>query len=181
MQSDDYRTNRSGDEEDLQLPDDLIQGLKRFDTAVAVISPDADRRVAEAAAAHFGERPRRARGTGRRWAMAGSLAASFLVGVVFWRMQTPVEEARLAPVAPAGGVAVMAPVADDIDGSGGVDILDAFALARMARRAGTPPASDAPGDVRARVARTDHTPAVQARIDALAMRVVALNGAGEKL
>lgn len=184
MQPDDYRTNRSGDEEDLQLSEDLVQGLKRLDTAVAVISPDADRRVAEAAAAHFGERPRRARGTGRRWAMAGSLAASFLVGVVFWRMQTPVEEARLAPAAPAapaGGVAVMAPDADDIDGSGGVDILDAFALARMARRAGTPPAADAPGDVRARVARTDRTPAVQARIDALAMKVVALNGAGEKL
>ena len=181
MQSDDYRTKRSGDEGDLQLPDDLVQGLKRLDTAVAVISPDADRRVAEAAAAHFGERPRRARGTGRRWAMAGSVAASFLVGVVFWRMQTPVKEARLAPTAPAGGVAVMAPVADDIDGSGGVDILDAFALARMARRAGTQPAADTPGDVRARVARTDRTPAAQARIDALAMRVVALNGAGEKL
>ena len=48
-------------------------------------------------------------------------------------------------------------LADDIDGSGVVDIRDAFALARMAGE--------------------DRTPAAQERIDALAMRVVALHAA----
>ncbi len=148
MQRDDDRTILA-DDEDLDLPDELIQGLARLDKAVAVMSPDADRRIAEAARAHFGERPRRARAAGRRWAMAGSLAASLLVGVLFWRAQTPVEDLRVASVA------------NDIDGSGVVDILDAFALARMQA--------------------ADRTPAAQAAIDALSMRIVALDGFPEKL
>ena len=148
MQRDDDRTILA-DDEDLDLPDELIQGLARLDKAVAVMSPDADRRIAEAARVHFGERPRRARSAGRRWAMAGSLAASLLVGVLFWRAQTPVEDLRVASVA------------NDIDGSGVVDILDAFALARMQA--------------------ADRTPAAQAAIDALSMRIVALDGFPEKL
>ena len=148
MQPDDDRSTLA-DDEDLDLPDELIQGLARLDKAVAVMSPDADRRIAEAARVHFGERPRRARAAGRRWAMAGSLAASLLVGVLFWRAQAPVEDLRVASVA------------NDIDGSGIVDILDAFALARM--RA------------------ADRTPAAQAEIDALSMRIVALDGSPEKL
>ena len=151
MQRDDDRTTLA-DDEDLDLPDELIQGLARLDKAVAVMSPDADRRIAEAARAHFGERPRRARAAGRRWAMAGSLAASLLVGVLFWRAQTPVEDLRVDSVAS---------VANDIDGSGVVDILDAFALARMQA--------------------ADRTPAAQAEIDALSMRIVALDGSPEKL
>ena len=148
MQRADDRTTLA-DDEDLDLPDELIQGLARLDKAVAVMSPDADRRIAEAARAHFGERPRRARAAGRRWAMAGSLAASLLVGVLFWRTQTPVEDLRVASVA------------NDIDGSGVVDILDAFALARMQA--------------------ADRTPAAQAEVDALSMRIVALDGFPENL
>ena len=148
MQRDDDRTILA-DDEDLDLPDELIQSLARLDKAVAVMSPDADRRIAEAARVHFGERPRRARAAGRRWAMAGSLAASLLVGVLFWRAHTPVEDLRVASVA------------NDIDGSGVVDILDAFALARMQA--------------------ADRTPAAQAEIDALSMRIVALDGSPEKL
>ena len=148
MQRADDRTTLA-DDEDLDLPDELIQGLARLDKAVAVMSPDADRRIAEAARVHFGERPRRARSAGRRWAMAGSLAASLLVGVLFWRAQTPVEDLRVASVA------------NDIDGSGVVDILDAFALARMQA--------------------ADRTPVAQAEIDALSMRIVALDGSPEKL
>ena len=109
MQRDDDRTTLA-DDEDLDLPDELIQGLARLDKAVAVMSPDADRRIAEAARAHFGERPRRARSAGRRWAMAGSLAASLLVGVLFWRAQTPVEDLRVASVPPALPTTSTAPV-----------------------------------------------------------------------
>ena len=153
MQRDDDRTILSG-QEDLDLPDELIEGLARLDKAVAVLSPETDHRIAEAARTQFGQRPRSARTAGRRWAMVGSLAASLLVGVVFWRAQTPVEEQELQ-------VATVARVANDIDGSGAVDILDAFALARMERG--------------------DRAPAAQARIDALAMNIVALNGSAEKL
>ncbi len=169
MQSDDDRTIRSG--EDVDLPDELIQGLKRIDKAVAFVSPDADRRVAEAAKAHFGQRPRRARAAGLRWAVAGSLAASLLVGVLFWRTQTPMEPIRVASVVP---------VPNDIDGSGAVDILDAFALARMARE-GSVSATRAKTDSVRRMARTDGASATRAEIDALAMSIVALDVAAERL
>jgi len=139
-------------EEEIDLPEDLIQGLARLDRTVAVMSPEADRHIAEAAKDHFADRPRRARPAGFRWAMAGSLAASLLVGVLFWRTYTPVETTRLARVAS---------VADDIDGSGTVDILDAFALAR--------------------VERGGRGAGARAKIDALAMSIVALDGSGGKL
>ena len=153
MQPDDDRTIAPGNEEDFDLSGELIQGLARLDQSVAVLSPDTDRRIAEAARAHFGERrPGRVRPAARRWALAGSLAASLLVGVLFWRTYTPMETTRLAGVAS---------VVDDVDGSGTVDILDAFALAR--------------------VERGGRGAAARAKIDALAMSVVALDGSGGKL
>ena len=149
MQRNHDRTIGSG-EEHIELPDELIDGLADLDRAVAVLSPETDRRIAEAARAHFARRPsRRAPTARRRWALAGSLAASLLVGVLFWRAQTPVETLRVATVA------------NDIDGSGAVDILDAFALARMERGG--------------------RTAAVQARIEALAASIVALDVSAEKL
>ena len=149
MQRNDDRTIWSG-EEHIEMPDELIEGLAGLDKAVAVLSPETDRRIAEAARMHFAKRPSRRAPTGRRrWALAGSLAASLLVGVLFWRVQTPVETLRVATVA------------NDIDGSGAVDILDAFALARMERGG--------------------RTAAVQARIEALAASIVALNVSVEKL
>lgn len=141
-------------EEDLDLPEEWVQELARLDSSVAVMSPEADRRVAEAARNHFGTRPRRARPAGFRWAMAGSLAASLLVGVLLWRTYTPMGSADLR-------VATVAVISDDIDASGAVDILDAFALARMARG--------------------DQTLAAQSKVDALARSVVALDVPAEKL
>ena len=170
MQSDDDRTIPSGDEH-VDLPDELILGLKRVDKVVALVSPDADRRVAEAARAHFRQRPRRARTAGLRWAMAGSLAASLLVGVLFWRTQTPMEPIRVASVAP---------VPNDIDGSGAVDILDAFALARRAREERVS-AARAKTDSLRRMAREERALTTHIEIDALAMSIVALDGSAERL
>lgn len=124
--------------ESIELPDDVVEGLKRLDKSVAVLTPAVDRRVTDAAAAHFAERPDRRRPARRRWALAGSLAASLVVGVFLVRMQTGMEPAMLA---------------NDFDGSGAVDILDAFALARM-----------------------DEERVAQAQIDALIADIVALNG-----
>lgn len=124
--------------ESTELPIEVVEGLRRLDTSVAVLTPAVDRRVAEAAAAHFADRPERAYPTRRRWALAGTLAASLAVGVFLVRTQIGTEPPM---------------VAGDIDGSGVVDILDAFALARM---------SD--------------TAASQAQIEALIGDIVALNG-----
>ena len=128
------------DPESIELPGDLIQEMERLDKSLAVFTPDVDRRVAAAAAGHFRHRPEGVRRARRRWAMAGGLAASLVIGVFLVRMQTtPGPE----------------PLANDIDGSGVVDILDAFALARMNQ--GTPAAA-------------------QPEIDALITSIVALSG-----
>ena len=126
--------------ESIELPGDLIGEMERLDKSMAVLTPAVDRRITAAAAAHFRQRPQRARPVARRWAMAGGLAASLVIGVFLVRMQTT----------PGSG-----PLANDIDGSGVVDILDAFALARINQG---PPA------------------AAQPEIDALMASIVALNG-----
>ena len=141
-------------EEEIDLPEEMVQELTRLDRSMTVMSPEADGRIAAAARDHFGTRPGRTRPAGFRWAMVGSLAASLLVGVLLWRMQTPMGPADLRVTTVAG-------ISDDIDGSGAVDILDAFAMARMARG--------------------DQAPAARVKIDALAMSIVALDGSAEKL
>ena len=128
----------STESESIELPGDVVEGLRRLDTSVAVLTPAVDRRVAEAAAAHFADRADAAYPKRRRWMVTGTLAASLTVGVFLVRTQTGMEPAMLA---------------NDIDGSGVVDILDAFALARM-----------------------HETAASQAHIDALIGDIVALNG-----
>ena len=126
--------------ESIQLPDDLVEALKRIDKSVAVLTPAVDRRVGEAAAAHFGARPQRVARLPRRWAITGTLAAGLMVGLFLARIQNDIEPQLLA---------------NDIDGSGVVDILDAFALARMnASLGGT----------------------TQDEIDALVLQIVSLNG-----
>ena len=136
----------------IELPGDLIKEMNRLDKSMAVLTPAVDGRVVEAAAAHFAQRPlqaprpqqvsrpQRMAGPTRRWAMAGTLAASLVIGVLLVRMQTGIETQRLA---------------SDIDGSGVVDILDAFALARL---------------------NSGQSSAAQVEIDSFIMEIVSLNG-----
>ena len=124
--------------ETVELPRDIVERLERLDRSVSMLTPAVDRQVREAAAAHFAERPTRVRTIPQRWAVVGTLAASLVAGTFLVRMQTGMEATLLA---------------NDIDGSGVIDILDAFALARM---------DDATGS--------------QAEIDALIRDIVALDG-----
>lgn len=130
----------STEPESIELPDDLIDEMRRMDRSVAMLTPVVDRHVADAAAAHFRHRRPRLSNPVRRLAMAATLAASLVVGALVVRVQTGIEPG---------------PFANDVDGSGVVDILDAFALAKM---------------------NQDTTPSAQARIDALVTDIVALNG-----
>lgn len=126
--------------ESIELPGEVVEGLKRIDKSVAVLTPAVDRRVNEAAAAHFGERPQHVAWLPRRWAITGTLAASLMVGLFLLRMQTDIEQSLPA---------------NDFDGSGVLDILDAFALARM---------------------NGDLGEATQDEIDALVLQIVSLSG-----
>jgi hypothetical protein len=141
--------NRPTDNFD-QLPDSIVERLRARDRALAVLTPEADRAVRRAATDQFSQR--RSRRRVRRWYLpATGVAAAAAVAVIAIVVTRPFEADR-GSVAPAPRAQV---VADDIDASGRVDILDAFALAR-AREA-------------------DPDAATQARIDMLASRVVSLS------
>ncbi len=96
-----------------ELPDALVARLERADRSRAIVDPRTDRAVIDDARRYFlAARPRRARKPVLRWALPLAAAAALLVAVLVLR--------------PFG----LQRSADDIDGSGRVDILDAFALAR---------------------------------------------------
>jgi hypothetical protein len=131
-----------------QLPDAIVERLRARDRAVPMLTPSADRAVADRARAQFAPRSPSAPAR-RRYgpAVAAVAAAAALVALFIAR---PLDDRRAESMR----------LADDVDGSGQVDILDAFALARARR--------DDPGAVS------------QERIDALADRIVSL-GAPERL
>jgi hypothetical protein len=142
-------------EQENDLPRRIAERLAAREGTVAVVTPHVDAAIARSAAEHFAGRPgrgrfaappRRLRHLPRRWAVTAA-AAAVLVALLVVR---PVGELGRAPL-----------VADDFDGSGRVDILDAFALARS--RAADP----------ARISQAD--------IDALATRIVSLRSAARTL
>ncbi|HEX7237353.1 MAG TPA: hypothetical protein VF405_10360 [Gammaproteobacteria bacterium] len=122
------------------LPPAIASRLRRLDRAEAIFDPRTDRAVLEAANVYFAARPARARRP--RWAVPLGAAAAVLLAAVLMR-----------PL-------VFAPSADDVDGSGRVDVLDVLALARM------------------RAAGGDASGITEARIEELASRIVALDSAG---
>ena len=95
-----------------QLPSAIAERLESADRAVAIVSPAVDRGVLSQATEHFSVRRRR-----RHWAMPTAVAASVILALLIVR--------------PGGVFGPTSAGADDIDGSGRVDILDVFALARM--------------------------------------------------
>ena len=130
------------------LPEALVTRLRARDERVPMLTPKADRAVREAATAHFADR--RTSLPGRRWYIPTAAAAAItLVALIVSRPPDDAmqEQQRFADDTPG--------LPDDVDGSGRVDILDAFALARS-RQANSSDVS-------------------QARIDELAARIVSLD------
>lgn len=114
------------------LPDSLVARLKSADRARAVLDPRADRAILDEARRYFlAARSARVKKPALRWALPLAAAAALLVALLvvqpFGQKRSP----------------------DDVDGSGRVDILDAFALAR--------------------------SQADRERVDALAARIVSLS------
>ncbi len=99
---------------DEQLPEALIDELKRRDRAPDVITSRVDRSVAVAARAHFGA------ARAPRWRNPGTWATAAACAVVAVGLSTSYLSER-------GGV----PTYGDIDGSGQIDIADVLALARQ--------------------------------------------------
>jgi len=98
-----------------QLPEELVARLRALDRSRPIVDPRTDRAIVAQAQAHFAARVERFSHVRRkRWAMTFAAAAALAVAFLVVR---PFDRFGLADP-------------DDIDGSGQVDILDAFALAR---------------------------------------------------
>lgn len=123
------------------LPEALIERLRASERDPSQLTPAVDRAVLAAAETQFAPRRRRT-AAGRRWYYPAAAAAAVALVALF--VARPFDNERPEAIR----------LADDVDGSGQVDILDAFALAR-AREAD-------PGAVN------------QARIDELVRRIVTL-------
>jgi len=127
-----------------QLPEAIVARLKARDRGLALLTPAVDRAVETAAREQFA--PRRSRtAAARGWRYGAAAAAAVaLIAVFIAQPFSPNDADRRR-------------LADDIDDSGRVDVLDAFALARS--RAGDPDAVS------------------QSRIDALVASIVSLGPA----
>jgi hypothetical protein len=143
------------DRHDEELPRAIAERLRARDRNVAFLTPRIDAALERAAAEHFAGRAEPAHARKRwakRWAIPAAAAAALLAAIIVLR--------------PGGHFEPPAPMAasnrtDDIDGSGQVDILDAFALARAQAGAG--------------VEADAASPAAQRDVAALAARIVALS------
>ena len=122
------------------LPPAIASRLRRLDRAEAILDPRTDRAVLEAARSYFAARPVAARARRSRWAVPLGAAAAVLLAAVLVRP-----------------IVFHTPSADDVDGSGRVDVLDVLALARM------------------RAALGDASGVTDARIEELAYRIVAVD------
>lgn len=109
-------------EQDEQLPEALVEELKRVDAAPAVITARVDRALGDMAQAHFSSR------RVRQWRHPawGAAAACVLLAALFTTN-------RLEDEVVTSGYADMADMANmaDVDGSGAIDIADVLALARQ--------------------------------------------------
>lgn len=122
------------------LPPAIANRLRRLDRAEPIFDPRTDRAVLEAARSYFAARPAPAPARRSRWAVPLGAAAAVLLAAVLVRP-----------------LVFHTPSADDVDGSGRVDVLDVLALARM------------------RAAGGDASGITDTRIEELAYRIVALD------
>lgn len=133
--------------------DRLARDLARLARTGIDVPPEIDLAIADAARAQLGggrRRRRHLRSTG--WSVAA--AATLALATWLW----------LRPVTSPSGT----PIAGDLDGNGRINILDAFALARVLDAGAPPAACDLNGD-----GRID-----AADVDALALRAVLLDEEG---
>ena len=123
-----------------QLEEGLIRALRAADEAPPLVTARVDRALADISTHHFASRR-----SGWKWHGGWALAASVaLVAVLAVRTIDPASDSRELQYA-------------DVNGSGGIDIADVFALAR----------AEQPG-------------VTQADLDAFAMRVVSLDARGSR-
>ncbi|GMU20260.1 MAG: hypothetical protein AMXMBFR13_03580 [Phycisphaerae bacterium] len=124
-------SERMDKQPELPLPPKLAEDLSRLCRHVPEVPPDVEADILERAEGYF-RRQRLVRRAFRRAGIAG-LAAAAALAVVVWRGGFPSgpQESQVASAPPALTPTARPAAPEDIDGNGHVDILDAFALARL--------------------------------------------------
>lgn len=141
------------------MPPDLIQRLRLHDARPLDVPPNLERSIMLQARARLAQAAPRRR---TAWRFLVPAAAAAAVAGIVWFVQPEAHQ--------AGGFPVQQ-VADDFNGDGRLDILDAFELARWQREGVRPPLADVDGDEQFTVAD----------VDAVARRAVSLGGQGVAL
>jgi len=163
-------TPKNNPENEFHAPRELAEGLARLHGASPAVPPEMDAAVLAMARRHFARR--RAARLVVRWASAVAAAAAAVV--IAWAATRSGNHAAM-PAAGQGSaksLAMKAPaIGLDVDSSGAVNILDAFALARRTQAgAVTKSEWDVNGD--GAVDRRD--------VDAIAMAAVSLRRGGSR-
>lgn len=96
-----------------RLPEGVVARLRELDRSRPIVDARTDRAILDRARAVFASRPERRLRTVRRWTVPAAAAAAIVLAVM---LVQPLRELGRDP--------------NDVDGSGRVDVLDAFALAR---------------------------------------------------
>ncbi|HMB73026.1 MAG TPA: hypothetical protein VKQ06_05605 [Gammaproteobacteria bacterium] len=115
------------------LPSAVIERLAAGDRQVSILTPQVDRAVIQAARVQFAaRRPKRALSAAPLWGLSAAAAAA--LAFVFIAVRTPLLLERAPLDTPAPAALQRAAVASDYDGSGTLDVLDAFVLTRELAR-----------------------------------------------
>lgn len=145
--------------EDVRLPEELATRLSAMHNRKLFVPPEIDAAVLSRAREHFGSAPASPPARRRLWLRyAAPLGAAAMIALGVWAVWPSVNQIQSGPVLAVSG---------DADGSGSVDILDAFAMARVLDAGQAAPATwDLTGD--GRVDRAD--------VSAVTAIVVSLSG-----
>ncbi len=114
------RDTRQSEPDDLHLPDELAERLSAMQDGRVFVPPDVDRAVLDAASEYFGQEPAVTRRLWLRY--VGPIAAAAMIGLGVWIAWPGMSPKTVQPKPVVRG---------DADQNGTVDILDAFAIARV--------------------------------------------------
>lgn len=147
-------TMTSKNDNEPTLPAALIERLRERDRAVAILTPQLDRMLEQQARAQFAARPQApARRRAPLWGLSAAAAAALVFVVIAVREPMIADQAPLS--LPRQTAFEQMSLPGDYDGSGTVDVLDAWQLSRALAQNPRLAANDTPDTLMQRIVALD--------------------------